>query len=60
MSMALLIISVALAILGFGSQWFRIKSTKWKYTILGLALLSAVLSYCASIETAEQLQLAHT
>ena len=65
MSMALLIISVALAILGFGSQWFRIKSTKWKYTIigltiLGLALLSAVLNYDASIETAEQLQLAHT
>ena len=65
MSMALLIISVALAILGCGSQWFRIKLTKWKYTIiglttLGLALLSAVLNYDASIETAEQLQLAHT
>ena len=60
MSMALFIISVALAILGFGSQRFRIKSTKWKYTILGLALLSAVLGYRASIETEEQLQLAHT
>ena len=30
MSMALFIIGVALAILGFGSQRFRIKSTKWK------------------------------
>ena len=60
MSMALFIVGVALAILGFGSQRFRIKSTKWKYTILGLALLSAVLGYCASIETEEQLQLAHT
>ena len=59
MSMALFIIGVALAILGFGSQRFRIKSTKWKCTILGLALLSAGLSYCASIETEEQLQLAH-
>ena len=59
MSIALFIISVALAILGFGSQRFRIKSTKWKYTILGLALLSAVLGYWASIETEEQLQLAH-
>ena len=59
MSIALFIISVALAILGFGSQWFRIKSTKWKYTILGLALLSAVLGYWASIETEEQLKLAH-
>ena len=59
MSMALFIISVALAILGFGSQRFRIKSTKWKYTILGLALLSAVLGYWASIETEEQLKLAH-
>ena len=61
MSMALFIINVALAILGFGSQRFRIKSTKWKYTILGLglAVLSAVLGYWASIETEEQLQLAH-
>ena len=45
---------------GFGSQRFRIKSTKWKYTILGLglAVLSAVLGYWAdSIETEEQLQL---
>ena len=63
MSIALLIIGVALAILGFGSQWFRIKSTKWKYTILGLALLSllsAVLDYCVRIETAEQVQLNRT
>ena len=60
MSIVLLIISVALAILGFGSQRFRIKSTKWKYTILGLALFSAVLSFWASNETEKQLQLAHT
>ena len=33
MSMALFIISVALAILGFGSQWFRIKSTKQWFRI---------------------------
>ena len=64
MSIVLLIISVALAILGFGSQRFRIKSTKWKYTILGLALalalFSAVLNYWASNETEKQLHLAHT
>ena len=59
MSMVLFIISVALAIVGFGSQRFRIKSTKWKYAILGLALLLAVLGYWASIETEEQLKLAH-
>ena len=60
MSMTLFIIGVVLAILGFGSQRFRIKSTKWKYTILGLALLSAVLGYLASIETEEKLELVHT
>ena len=64
MPLVMLIISVALAILGFGSQRFRIKSIKSKCTILGLALLSlglalllAVLDYRASIETEEQLQL---
>ena len=54
MSMALLIISVALAILVFRSQRFRILGL----TIIGLTLLSAVLNYCANIETEEQLQLA--
>ena len=54
MSVVLLIISVALAIFGF----LRIRSTKWKCTILGLALLLAVLSFFANTETAEQLQLA--
>ncbi len=59
MSVALLIIAVALAVLGFASERFRIKSLKWKYPILGLALLSAVLAYWASIETEDQMELAH-
>ena len=59
MSLALFIISVVLAILGFGSQRFRIKSPKWKYTILGFALLSAVLGYGAGIESDNQQQLVH-
>ena len=59
MSLALFIISLVLAILGFGSQRFRIKLPKWKYTILGFVLLSAVLGYAASIEGENQQQLVH-
>ena len=57
MSLVLFIIAVVLAILGFGSQRFHIKSPKWKYTILGFALLSAALALWANIETEEQLKL---
>ena len=66
MSKVMFIISVALAILAFGSQTFGIKSNKSKHAILGFALLSfglalllAVLDRRASIETEEQLQQAH-
>ena len=55
MSLVLLIIGVVLAVLGFGSKRFHIKSPKLIYITFGLALLLVALSYCASTETEDQL-----
>ena len=54
LAMFIMIIGVVLAVLGFGAQTFGIKSPKWKYIILGFALLLVVLGYCAAIETENQ------
>ena len=56
MATALFIVGVALAFLGFASQRVGIRSSTWKYTILGLALLSVVLGYFSTIDFDARLQ----